>query len=515
MQDLLHWLASLKGIAVEPGTELRFELSAFPQGGLALLLLVGLVAVVVGIVAIYRRDAASLSRRRRVVLASLRCLALIAALLIVLEPNLVAVKKEERPGHTILLLDVSQSMGHRDAFRRDTVATRREGWRAVGVEDPAAVSRLELAKAALAAQDQRLMTMLSVRNKVLAYAFSSGLDPMGTVGDAAEPVGDDGEQGADVRLDLDRLRAEGRYSNIGGAVRTALERSRESAIAGVVLLTDGRRNMGPQGVEVARLLTQRKVPHTLVLPVGDPSETQTVQLARIEAPEKVFQRDPFRVRAQILSQGYELTSVSVRLVRQAKGGTAETVGTKIVRIGGGTPEAVVEFDKMVPTEAGAFTYRVELQPPSGEPIVPERHVAHAQVEVLSEQTRVLLISGGPSHEYRILQMSLTRDKTIDLRCWLSSADLNFPQDGNTSIRALPLDRRGDGRDRRPDPARSRPEQAHTRVLRARGGACAGERCGSVVGVRREVHLGRAAARCFDAAAGRAAARRAGRRARRP
>ena len=47
------------------------------------------------------------------------------------------------------------------------------------------------------------------------------------------------------RIDLDRIQAEGRYTNLGGAVRAALERSRDAAVAGVVLLSDGRRNLGP------------------------------------------------------------------------------------------------------------------------------------------------------------------------------------------------------------------------------------------------------------------------------
>ena len=60
--------------------------------------------------------------------------------------------------------------------------------------------------------------------------------------------------------------------------------------------------------------------------------------------------------------------------------------------------------------------------------------------MLGEQTRVLLIAGGPSHEYRILRNALTRDKTVELRCWLTSAGDDFPQDGNVSIDELPSDR---------------------------------------------------------------------------
>jgi hypothetical protein len=59
------------------------------------------------------------------------------------------------------------------------------------------------------------------------------------------------------------------------------------------------------------------------------------------------------------------------------------------------------------------------------------------VKVLSEKARVLLVAGSPSWEYRMVRTLLTRDKTIDLSCWLQSMDLDMVQDGNTKIRKLP------------------------------------------------------------------------------
>src|SRR5262245_25154470 len=121
MQELLRWLASWKGIAVEPGAELQFELSGFPGGGLGLLVLVGLLCLLLFSAFVYRRDGKTLATWQRVVLASLRAVALLAVALLLLEPNLVAVKHETRPGTVILLADTSQSMQQIDAFRRDEV----------------------------------------------------------------------------------------------------------------------------------------------------------------------------------------------------------------------------------------------------------------------------------------------------------------------------------------------------------------------------------------------------------
>ena len=467
MDNILRWLASWKDIVVEPGTELQFEFLSFPRGGMGLLVILGILAALLAVIMIYRRDGKNLSAGQRFILGVLRVGAILMAAALLLEPSLVAVKKETRPGRTILLLDLSQSMTHVDAFRRDDVGDLAAAWRSLQIEDPAGVDRLALAKAILGDDNQALVRKLGTKNEVKLYGFSSGIEPLPIVGGterspdagaedpegAGDPEGVEGEPAvaggpedapkpADTVggalpeppvLQLDQINATGRYSNLGGAVRAALDRSRGSEVAGIVILTDGRRNAGPQGAEIARILGQRKVPVTLVLGVGDPSETQTVSVSRVEAPEKVFQRDPFELKANISSQGYESMSVGVRLLRRNEQGVEQSVDSQQVVVGGAAPEAQVTFAKLTSEETGPFTYRVEIDPPDGEPGVPERHHKSQRIEVLEEQTRVLLVSGGPSFEYRILFNQLIRDKTIEVSCWLQSADEDFPQDGDEGV----------------------------------------------------------------------------------
>lgn len=445
MQELLRWLASWRGIELEPGTELQLELAAFPSGGLGLLVLLAGAAVVLLVAFFYRRDGKTLTGGERSVLAVLRMLAVLAVMLLLLEPNLVAVKREVRPAHTILLLDVSQSMGQVDAFRRESAQPLAAGWRELSVDDPSSVSRMDLVKALLRHGDGELVRLLSERNVLRSYGFSAGLESLPLL---PEEVGDQQVEPAELvlppvrYLDLAAIEANGRYSNLGGAVRMALQNSRNADIAGVIVLSDGRRNVGAQGAEVARFLTQQKVPHILVLPIGDPSETQFVGVSRIEAPEKVFQKDPFGIRAGIQSQGYEAMSLEVRLVREADDGSITEVGRQQVAVGGDRSEAVVEFPSLTGQDVGRFTYRVEIDPPSGEPANPLRHQVETRIEVLGEQTRVLLISGGPSYEYRVLSTALIRDKTILVSGWLQSADSDFNQDGDEEVRieVLPEDR---------------------------------------------------------------------------
>ncbi len=455
MQDFLRWLAGWKGVSLEEGAELQFELSRFPTGGMALLVILGVLLVLLLTAFIYRRDGHNLTGWQRLVLGSLRAIALLAAVLLLLEPNLVAVKKETRPGHTILLVDVSQSMNHVDAFRREGVQALAQGWRDAGVGDPATARRIDLARAALALRDGELVQKLGARNQVQVYGFATGLGDLPVVAPPAPPGGPgNGEGGTQTpaaaqgpppppRLDLAALQADGRASNLGGALRAALDKSRSSEVAAVVILSDGRRNVGPQGAELARLLNQRKVPHTFVLGIGDPSETQTVEVLRVDAPEKVFQRDPFELSAQIGSQGYDNLSVNVRLLRTDEKGADAQVTSRTVSLGGDQPEARVEFKDLTSEETGRFVYRVEIEPPGGEPPAPERHRKETPIEVLGEKTRVLLLAGCANHEFQVLRNLLIRDKTIDVSCWLQSADPGFPQDGDVDVRIekLPEDRK--------------------------------------------------------------------------
>src|SRR5688572_7614048 len=271
MDELLRWLARWRGIEPEPGTELQLELAAFPSGGLGLLVLLGLALAVVFVAFLYRRDGKQLTGLQRAVLGTLRVIAVLAVIALLLEPNLVSVRRETRPGHTILLVDTSQSMSHLDAWRRADVQAAADGWKALGIADPAAVPRLSLVRALLAHGDGELVKKLGSRNQVQLYGFAGNLDqlPLLPVPEA-DPKQPRPATPPLPKLDLDKLAADGRASNLGGALRTALDRSRTAEVAAVVFLTDGRRNAGPQGAEIARLLDQRKIPHTLVLGVGDP-----------------------------------------------------------------------------------------------------------------------------------------------------------------------------------------------------------------------------------------------------
>ncbi|MCK5944954.1 MAG: hypothetical protein KAI24_23405, partial [Planctomycetes bacterium] len=193
MDDFLRWLAQWRGIEVEPGSELQFEFANFPTGGLGMLVLMGMATAVILIGFLYRRDGKNLKGWQRALCGSLRALAVLAVILLLLEPNLVTVKREIREGHTILLVDTSQSMTHIDAWRRDDVQRARMGWTEIGAEDPATVTRLDLVKALLARDDQSLVQKLAAKNRVQLYGFDGTIAQLPVVPAPPPKLGPDGE----------------------------------------------------------------------------------------------------------------------------------------------------------------------------------------------------------------------------------------------------------------------------------------------------------------------------------
>lgn len=434
MEALLRWLAERLGVPVAPGTDLHVEFAGFPSGGLGLLTLLG-AALALGVVWFaYVRDAHRLSTRRRFALTALRAAAVALAILVLLDPQLVAVRRDAQPGQTLVLVDTSQSMAQVDGYREDSpAADLAAAWGGLDGIDPRTMTRLALARAVLEDDGHRVLRALASKNRVHVFGFSSGLDRVASLD---VPPGDGSAAPA---VDLSGLAATGSYTNLGGAVRDALTDAGGAEIAGVVVLTDGRRNLGPQGPEIARNLRNRGVPHVVVLPVGDPSPMRTLRILRLDAPEKVFREDPFRVQVAVEARGHDAGEYRLRLLRAPADGSgaATEIADRAVALDPSAAEQLVEFEGLELDEAGAFTLSAEITPPGAEPFVAQRHVMRARVEALAERTRVLLIAGGPSHEYRILRNQLIRDDTIEVGCWLQSADPGFPQDGNVSLERLP------------------------------------------------------------------------------
>ncbi|HHI78928.1 MAG TPA: hypothetical protein ENK02_03020 [Planctomycetes bacterium] len=454
MEQFLKWLAGLGPGEGQAGEKLRFEFSSLPGGTLALLSIAATVAILFLVFYLYKKDARRLSPAKRSLLAFLRLMALASIALLLLEPTLVKVRKSIRPGEVIVLLDASQSMGHLDSYAHSEKES--DSWKAIGVEDPSTMSRFGLSIHLLKTKD--ILNTLAKKNLVRVRLFGEGSRPApekqerekgkeSKTTKASKEVGGKKLGKDQVRLgrlppppvlDWDAMKPTEGGTNLTTSLRQALDAVRSARVAGVILLTDGRVNLGGRPEEAGAILARKNIDKVYVVGVGDPREAWIVSLSDLQAPEKVFKGDPVPVSVRVQSQGYPLQQVEVRLMERSEGGR-KTLATKRVELGGDQPSVTVKFPPQKLEKEGEHVLEVELGPPEGEDFDRERHRIVHRVQVLTSTLDVLVIAGSPTFEYRLVKTQLQRDDTVKVACWLQSAEKGFPQEGNVSLRALPKD----------------------------------------------------------------------------
>ncbi len=455
MEQFLKWLAGLGPGEGKAGEKLRFEFSSLPSGTLALLSIAAVVAILLLVFYLYKKDAKRLSAGKRSLLAFLRLMALASVGLLLLEPTLVKVRKSVRPGEVLVLLDASQSMGNLDSYAHSEKEA--EAWRAIGVEDPSSLTRFGLSIKLL--KDKGILKTLAKKNLVRFRLFGEGSRPApekkkklnkeeGSKEKAGANKSKPGQSSTGSAtlgslppvpdFDWEAMKPTEGGTNLTASLRQALDSVRSARVAGVVLITDGRINLGGKAIEAGAILARKEIDKVYVVGVGDPREAWIVGLRDLQAPEKVFKGDPVSLSIQVQSQGYPLQQVEVRLLEVLQGGK-KTLATKRVEVGGEQPSVTVKFPPIKLEKEGEHVLEVEITPPEGEDFDVERHRYIHRVQVLTSTLDVLMIAGAPTFEYRLIKTQLMRDDTVKVACWLQSAEKGFPQEGNVSLKALPKD----------------------------------------------------------------------------
>ncbi|GMU23653.1 MAG: hypothetical protein AMXMBFR13_37310 [Phycisphaerae bacterium] len=437
--------------------EQRIEFARLPHGWAAVGAIVLLILLLNLVVFLYRREQRTgASPRRRMLLAGLRCTVILVLALVWLEPVLATYVHRTIESFTLLLVDHSASMGLHDRYPDPAEAGRVDAALAgaTPATQPAAaaadLSRADLVEKLLARDDARLLRELAERNTVQVFRFADKLTPVGQVTAGGEITPDSGPDGIPAATrPVDHLEGSGTPSellhradsplgaatDIGRAVRQAVESLSGSPVAGIVVLSDGRFNHGEPAEVVARYARSKRIP-VIAVGIGDPSPPRNVTVATLEAPPNVFVKDPFKVTAHLRAQGLDGTRLSVELLERGAGSAQPTVvETRPVTVGPGGQIPPLVFDRKI-GEAQEVRLTVRVAPQEAETLTDDNQQEVA-VRALENKTRVLLVSGGPTWEYQYLSRLLERDATINLSCWLQSADEEAVRDGNTVIDHFP------------------------------------------------------------------------------
>lgn len=424
------------------------ELRRVPQGWYAVVAIALGVVVCWLVVGMYRREGRmGASMPRRMLMAAVRCAVLVTMGLILLDPVRVRILRRWIESYTIVLLDTSASMDLVDRYRDEQTAARVQAV----MQDPGLSSarRIEVVERIVRGREQDLLQQLAANNSVKLYAFDDDPQALATypaagglenTNDEQRPSPSGGSNAhassPDRRVLPDRFEATGPATNLERALREAVETLGSAPIAGVVVLTDGGINTGGNIEEIARYAGEWRLP-VHVVGIGDPTTPRNLRVTEVLAPENALQKDPFALTATLATEGLQGERVRVELVEQnvSSGGEPKVVAARDILIGAGGAVPAVTFERQ-PESVGRYTYTVQV-PPLPDETIAEDNSRQITVNVIDARTRALLVSGEPSWTYRYLTTLLQRDDTIDVSCWLQSADMTAVRDGDTIIDHLP------------------------------------------------------------------------------
>lgn len=411
-----------------------FELPGLPQGWLAFAGLVLVAAMCYGVVWMYRREArVGAGLPLRLFMAGLRCAVILLLAAVWLGPSVATEAVRVVHARIPVLVDVSGSMDIPD-----------------GDASPAA-TRAARVNELISAEDYRWLRALGERNELALYAFGEQTLPLPApwgppTPAATAPAADEMVEAADhVRASARPAWLQGASLPAGIAVGTdlgqglvaALSDGGDSPTAGVVLVTDGAANKGMTTPEMIAYARRFRAP-LYVVGVGAAQEPPNLRIASISAPASTPKDDPFEVRVEVAATGVAPGPVALALFAQRideAGNTSEPqrIATRTVTLGN---VDAVELFKIQPAVGGEFIYRAEIEQAPGE-VIEADNSRETSVVILDQKLRVLLVAGRPSFDYRRVVALFERDRTIDLSCWLQSADADAVRDGDTQLTELP------------------------------------------------------------------------------
>jgi hypothetical protein len=424
---------SLISSGTEVGTEggqvtVRSEFAlANPPASWHLFVFVAVVAAVLyAIVALYRREMASCPTWMKNLLALLRCCTMLLLAAIFLNPSIIDV--ESRTIEPTIVIGRDQSASMSTADRYDDPDAARATAEALGInvatlrEQPP--TRVQVVNRLLEKNGSTFVAALEKKGSIEFYDFSDQPNLVAVVKSADPPI--------------PSLQTTSNGTDLATAIGAGLKAQRPAAI---VLFTDGQHTAPDDVVQSAQHAKSRRIP-LLFVGVGDPSRPKTERVRSVLAPTQAWPEEPFEIEAVLSFQDADSGNRRVELFEEEIGESGQASAARLVAVvdvstpATGDGQATARFSRTV-VAPGRYIYRARIQNSDGNEVAEDSATSDI-VNVLSRQsTRVLLIAGSPTWDYRLVQTLLSRDKTISLSCWLQSLDSGRKQDGNRPIDTFP------------------------------------------------------------------------------
>jgi len=289
---------------------------------------------------------------------------------------------------------VAPSEGASDAERQELAQIRRGNVDDI-LKDVRGLSRLELAQRLLTGTSQHILTDLQELGVVELRAFAGQSEPL------------DASTLATVLADVPPGLLP-RQSDLNLAADFSSVES-TAAVAGVVLLSDGRHNSGRDPVESAVRLGRLNTPLIPIL-LGSERRPRDISILSLDSPQVAFRNDSPVLKVRIAADGYRNEELTVALAHPDGRETSQ-----LVRVPGDSSLAAIA-DVEFPLPAGdvgrfEYTLRTDVRPDETRD---DNNSRAFSIQIVDDKARVLLVDGEARWEFRFLDNALDRDERIEL-----------------------------------------------------------------------------------------------------
>ena len=477
MNHLLQWLLGVTEGDLAGADAWTVRLIGVPENIWALLgLAVAFAALVALTVRSYRREGDN-PPHAKALPAALRIAALVALLVIILQPALILLHRKTLYSTVVVLVDDSLSM--RWADRIEDEGERAALAKLLGVEAERLsgtdrLTRAEIVRRALAKQGGPLAQLAKDHPLLLArfstddpgraaytQVLASVEPPAPTPADGAHGPGAPApELPAALAGALANLQASGYETNLARAIREAAGKVEGRRVAAMVVLSDGQSTGAETRARLAAALDfvrQRGIP-VYAVAVGEPVPPKNFLVAQLQGPAEVRKGSALVLTALVTHRHLADQTVTVELLRaRIAAGTGpdgserwERTGvTESVTLQGGrdAEDGAGEMQEVAlnttADEVGRYVYKAVVEPREDE-LVKTDNEATTTVKVSDAKVSVLLVGGDGGWEFQYLRNYLLRHpEHYRASIWQQNTEPEFSQESSSPemrLRGLPRTR---------------------------------------------------------------------------
>ncbi len=271
--------------------------------------------------------------------------------------------------------------------------------------------------------------------------------------DSEETEGDDKKKPSTIKESpgdvqwLTELTPRGGKTPLSDAVRYLVNKERGDTIAGFVIISDGGQNSGVGTPVAVAAAHNAKIP-LYAIGIGSDRRPENISVVDLEAPARVKRLEPGALASEIdkftmigLVRGDGAEGRPVTAILQSTEAGKEEWKDEVerqVKLGKDGEQVPVKFELPPKSNIGRWVYKLKIKT-TGKDFDQKDNEKTADVEFVKEQSKVLMIAGGPTREFRFLRNQLHRDENIELHVWLQSAKEGVSQESDKLLFEFPLD----------------------------------------------------------------------------